>query len=141
MLFRSADGRVVQVKPRDFDVTIARSENGFSVSWKTTEYAIRPGTSRLDSADETIVFVRSQRPGMFGEKTPGNLADGAPVYWARLSGSTLDVYRLAVNEDGRHETAVWQRVVDGDRMELVFQRSGETTSPRVVKGSLSRVKP
>lgn len=135
-----SDGKVVEVKPRDFDVTISKSDNGFTVSWKTTEYTIRPRKSKLESADETIVFVKSARDGMYGEKTPGDLAGGESAYWARVSGNTLDVYRLTVNDEGRHELAVWQRTLKGDNMDLVFQRSGETSKPRVVKGTLSRVK-
>ena len=136
-----ADGKVVDVKPRDFDVMITKSPDGFAVSWKTTEYTIRPRRSKLDAEDEKIVFMKSLRDGLFGEKVPGNLADGESAYWARLSGKTLDVYRLTVNNEGRHEIAVWQRTLKGDSMDLVFQRSGETSQPRVVKGTLTRVKP
>ena len=126
-----ADGKVVDVKPRDFDVMITKSPDGFAVSWKTTEYTIRPRRSKLDAEDEKIVFMKSLRDGLFGEKVPGNLADG----------ESLDVYRLTVNNEGRHEIAVWQRTLNGDSMDLVFQRSGETSQPRVVKGTLTRVKP
>lgn len=135
------DGKVVEVKPRDFDVTIAKAANdGFTVTWKTTEYTIKPRRSRLDAADESVTFTKSDRPGLFGEKKEVDLASGDPVYWARVSNNTLDIYRLALNEDGRHELAVWQRTLDGDQINLIFQRSGETTKPRIVKGTLSRLK-
>lgn len=134
------DGKVVEVKPRDFDVTIEKVDDGFKMSWKTTEYTIRPRNSRLDSADETVTFVKSERPGMYGEKRVVDLAGGEPAYWARVSHNTLDVYRLSVSDDGRHELAVWQRSLDGDQMNLIFQRSGETSKPRIVKGTLTRLK-
>lgn len=135
------DGKVVDVKPRDFDVRIEKIDGGFRMSWKTTEYTIRPRNSRLDKENETVVFMKSERPGLFGEKQPGDLASGDPVYWARISFNTLDVYRLSITEDGRHELAVWQRNLSGDQINLIFQRSGETAKPRIVKGTLSRVKP
>lgn len=135
------DGKIVEVKPRDFDVTIGKSPDGFTLSWKTTEYTIKPRSSRLNAADEAIVFVKSERDGLFAPASPGNVANGDALYWARLSGNTLDVYSMAVNEKGQYEIAVWQRVVNGDRMELTFTRTGNTMPPRTVKGSLSRVKP
>jgi len=136
-----ADGRVVEVKPRDFDVVIAKAPNGgFTVTWKTTEYTIKPRRSRLAAADESVTFSKSDRPGLFSEKKEVDLASGDPVYWARVSNNTLDVYRLALNEEGRHELAVWQRTLRGDQMDLIFQRSGETSKARVVKGTLTRIK-
>jgi hypothetical protein len=135
------DGKVVEVKPRDFDVRIAKaSDGGFTVTWKTTEYTIKPRRSRLDAEDESVIFTKSERPGLFGELKPGDLASGDPVYWARVSDKTLDVYRLSVGPDGRHELAVWQRTLDGDQINLVFQRSGEISKLRVVKGALTRLK-
>lgn len=135
------DGKVVEVKPRDFDVTIAKADDGgFTVTWKTTEYTIKPRRSRLDAADESVTFARSERPGMYWEKKEVDIASGDPLYWARVSHSTLDVYRLVLNDEGRHELSVWQRTLDGDQMSLVFQRSGETSRPRVVKGTLTRLK-
>jgi hypothetical protein len=137
-----ADGKVVEVKPRDFDVVIAKAaDGGFTVTWKTTEYTIKPRRSRLDAADESVTFAKSDRPGLFSEKKAVDLAGGDPIYWARVSNNTLDIYRLALNEEGRHELAVWQRTLDGDQINLVFQRSGETSNARVVKGTLSRIKP
>ena len=135
------DGKVVEVKPRDFDVTIAKAaDGGFTVSWKTTEYTIKPRRSRLDAENESVTFAKSERPGLFGEQKPGDLASGDPVYWARVTDKTLDIYRLGVGTDGRHELAVWQRTLDGDQINLVFQRSGEISKLRVVKGTLTRIK-
>ncbi|MGE0151288.1 MAG: hypothetical protein AB7R90_01630 [Reyranellaceae bacterium] len=135
------DGKVVEVKPRDFDVTIAKAaDGGFTVTWKTTEYTIKPRRSRLDAADESVTFAKSERPGMYWEKKEVDIASGDPLYWARVSHSTLDVYRLVLNDEGRHELSVWQRTLDGDQMNLIFQRSGETSKPRVVKGTLTRLK-
>lgn len=135
------DGKIVEVKPRDFDVTIVKAaDGGFTITWKTSEYTIKPRRSRIDADDESVTFAKSERPGMFSEKKMVDLAGGDPIYWARVSHSTLDVYRLALNDDGRHELAVWQRTLEGDQINLIFQRSGETSKPRIVKGTLTRLK-
>lgn len=133
------DGKPVKVQPRDFDVTISQKGDGFVVAWKTTEYRIAPGTSRIEKENTTITFMPASRPGFFKTDLAPDVHSGEPLYWALVTGDTLLVYRMVVNEKAQFEIAAWTRSIMKDgKMKLEFNRYGNASAPRTVKGVLSR---
>ncbi len=135
----SPAGKPVKVQPRDFDVTISEKGDGFVVGWKTTEYTIKPGTSKIEKEKTSINFSPASRPGIFKTDLAPDVIGGEPVYWAVVQGDTLLVYRMVVYGDGKFEIAAWTRTMMKDgKMKLEFNRYGNGTTPRTVKGVLSR---
>ncbi len=132
-------GKPVKVQARDFDVTISEHGDGFTVMWKTTEYTIKPGNSKIEKEHTTINFIPASRPGMFKTDIAADIHAGEPVYWALVQNNSLLVYRMVVNEKAQFEIAAWTRTMTKDgKMQLEFNRYGNATAPRTVKGTLSR---
>jgi len=133
------DGKPVKVQPRDFDVTISEKGDGFVVAWKTTEYTIKPGTSKIEKEKTSINFIPASRPGFYKTDLAPDVHNGEPLYWALVTGDTLLVYRMVVYGDAKFEIAAWTRSIMKDgKMKLEFNRYGNGTTPRTVKGVLSR---
>jgi hypothetical protein len=133
------DGKPMKVQPRDFDVTISERGEGFIVAWKTTEYRIAPGTSRIEKENTSINFVPASRPGFYRTDLAPDVHNGEPLYWAFVKDNTLLVYRMVVNEKAQFEIAAWSRTMLKDgKMQLEFHRYGNATAPRTVKGVLTR---
>jgi len=133
------NGKVVKVKARDFDVTISEHGDGFTVSWNTTEYTIKPYNSSLEREKATVNFVPTGRPGIFKSDLAADVTAGEPIYWAIFQANSLAVYRLVTDEKGRFEIAVWNRsMLKGDKMQLEFHRYGTASPARTVKGTLAR---
>lgn len=134
------NGKVTKVKARDFDVNIVPHGDGFTMTWNTTEYTIRPFNSSLEKDKAIINFLPTSRPGVFKTDLVADVTAGEPVYWAILQGNTLMVYRLVTTEKGKFEIAVWTRtLIKGDKLQLEFHRYGTASPARVVKGTMSRV--
>ncbi len=134
------NGKVTKVKARDFDVAIAPHGDGFTMTWNTTEYTIRPFNSSMEKDKAVINFLPTSRPGVFKTDLVADVTAGEPVYWAILQGNALMVYRLVTTEKGKFEIAVWTRtLIKGDKIQLEFHRYGTASAARVVKGTMSRV--
>jgi len=95
------NGKTLKVKPRDFDVTISPNGDGFTVSWNTTEYTIRPYNSSLEKEKATVNFQPTSRPGVFRSDLASDVTAGEPLYWAIVQGNTLMVYRLVTDDKGK----------------------------------------
>ena len=133
------DGKPVKVQPRDFEVTITEKGDGFSVMWRTTEYVIRPGDSKVEKEKTTINFMPGSRAGMYKSDIAADVTAGEPVYWAVVQGDSLLVYRMVVTDKARFEIAAWKRTMTKDgKMQLEFNRYGTASPPRTVKGTLVR---
>jgi hypothetical protein len=133
------NGKVMKVKPRDFDVTISPKGDGFTVAWNTTEYTIRPYNSSLEKEKASVNFQPTSRPGVFRSDLAADVTAGEPLYWAIVQGNSLMVYRLVTDDKGKFEIAVWTRtLVKGDKLQLEFHRYGTASPQRTVKGLMSR---
>ncbi|MEO8558981.1 MAG: hypothetical protein ABI439_07955 [Rhodospirillales bacterium] len=133
------DGKPTKVQPRDFDVKITEKGDGFTLGWKTTEYTIKPGNSKIEKEKASINFLPASRPGFYKTDLAPDVLNGEPLYWALVQGDTLLVYRMVVYGDAKFEIAAWTRTMMKDgKMKLEFNRYGNGTTPRTVKGVLSR---
>lgn len=137
----SADGNTAS---RNLSVTITRTGDGFTVAWSTA--TIKPAGQNKEKTYE-IMFLPSDRDGIFAAAMKRNLfghavqldpMKGEPFVWGRISGDTLTVYSLFVDDDGGYEMQQYDRtLVDGGLM-LEFSRLRNGENLRTVSTFLKR---
>jgi hypothetical protein len=88
------------------------------------------------------IYSAASRQDMFGKQVPIDPISGKdPYYWARISGKTLSVYNIIINDDGGYEMQVYHRsITDDGGMKVEFQRIRDGAPQRTVSGILKRVK-
>ena len=136
---------------RDLTVEISKSPDGkgFLVSWKTVIH--KASGKDEEQPEDKVRFVATRRPNifsaasrqdMFGKQVPIDPISGKdPYYWARLSGKTLSVFNIIINDDGGYEMQVYHRsLTDDGGMKVEFQRIRDGVPQRIVTGILKRVK-
>ncbi|MBE1282171.1 MAG: hypothetical protein GJ676_02560 [Rhodobacteraceae bacterium] len=119
-------------KPRDMSVKISESKDGFTVEWVSTSYK---SDGRQKSKSYSIDFLPSAREGIysaamtrnvFGHAVPLDPMKGEPFVWGRITGDTLTVFSLFLDENGDYELQQFDRtLVEGGLMlDFVVFRDG-----------------
>ena len=135
---------------RDLTVEISKSPDGkgFLVTWKTVFHKAS-GKDEEQPADKVRfvptprnnIYSAASRQDMFGKQVPIDPISGKdPYYWARISGKTLSVYNIIINDDGGYEMQVYHRTLTDDGMKVEFQRIRDGAPQRTVTGLLKRMK-
>ena len=128
---------------RDMSVSIAATEKGFSLRWKSTTY--RDGTGKTKSY--RIAFVPSDRPdvyaaamtrNVFGHEVPLDPMKGEPYVWARITGDTLTVFSLYVTDEGGYELQQFDRTLTEGGLDLAFTRLTNGEPGRTISTFLQR---
>lgn len=131
---------------RDMSATVlATDDNGFSVSWTSVSYK---EDGRKKEKTYTVDFARSGRPhiygaatktNVFGKKVPLNPLAGEPYVWARISGDTLTVFSLFINEAGGYEMQEYHRTLADGGLDLLFRSVSPQGPDKVIEAFLKRV--
>lgn len=133
---------------RDLTVEIAKSGQGFLITWKTVIHKAS-GKDEEQPADKVRfvptrrdhIYSAASRQDMFGKQVPIDPISGKdPYYWARIRGKTLSVYNIIINDDGGYEMQVYHRTLTGEGMRVEFQRMRDGVPQRTVTGILKRTK-
>jgi len=135
---------------RDLTIEISKSPDGkgFLVSWKTVIHKASgkdeeqpPDKVRFIPTRRDNIYSAASRQDMFGKQVPIDPISGKdPYYWARISGKTLSVYNIIINDDGGYEMQVYHRTLTEDGgMKVEFQRIRDGVPQRSVMGMLKRV--
>ena len=131
---------------RDLGVTIARSKDGFSVSWTTT--TIKP-SGKLKTKSYSIDFVPTRRGGVYSSAMKTNVfggrvaldpMQGDPYVWARIVGPIFTVFALLILDDGGYEMQVYERTLTNNGLDLVFSRVHNGEQLKEIRATLNRVK-
>ncbi|HEY7608404.1 MAG TPA: hypothetical protein VIF14_04160 [Alphaproteobacteria bacterium] len=136
---------------RDLTVEISKSPDGkgFLVAWKTVIHKASgkdeeqpPDKVRFIPTRRNNIYSAASRQDMFGKQVPIDPISGKdPYYWARISGKTLSVFNILINDDGGYEMQVYHRTLTDDGgMKVEFQRIRDGVPQRTVTGVLKRVK-
>lgn len=136
---RSDDSDYFGLTVRDFDVTIRPAPNGLSISWTTViRQGGDPATPDIRRKADSLVFMSTDRAGVYRAANAGDPLSGAPFAWARLADQTLTVHSLAVLDDGGYVMQTYNRTVNdlGMALEFISVRDGETA--RRVTGRLTK---
>jgi len=85
------------------------------VKRRVTEQVFKP-------AEDGAFYVEIPNPNPFKEAEEMRAIDGDAVRWASLDGNHLLVHSFAVLDDGQFELQTLDTAIDGDRLEIRFQR-------------------
>jgi len=118
---------------RDMSVEITESGNGFTVQWTSITHK---QDGRVKEKYNSVKFVPSARSGIytaamernvFGREVPLDPMQGEPFVWGRISGDTLTVFSLFVDDAGGYEMQQYDRTLTdgGLTLDFSFQRNGE----------------
>jgi hypothetical protein len=137
----SADGSTA---PRNMSVSIAQTSDGFTVAWSTVTIK-SPGESREKTYE--IMFLPSDREGIYAAAMKRNVfghavqldpMKGEPFVWGRISGDTMTVYSLFVDNDGGYEMQQYDRTLVDGGLKLEFARFRNGENLRSVSAFLER---
>lgn len=129
---------------RDMSVTISEAENGFTVAWTST---IRKLDGRIKENKYTITFTPSQRDNIFasamktnvfGKAVPLDPLKGDPYVWARLTGNTLSVFSLLIDEDGNYMVQEYHRSLTDGGLNLEYKRFRDGAALKTVNAFLAK---
>ncbi len=140
-VMKTVDG---ESQPRNLSVKIATTKRGFSVDWTTIVYR-SDGREKEKSysvnfvpSDRDDVFAAAMKKNMFGHEVPLDPMKGEPYVWARLSGDTLTVYSLFVDDMGDYEMQQFDRSLVERGLQLEFTRFRNGDKQRTVSALLER---
>ena len=137
----SADGSSAR---RNLSVTIAATKDGFSVAWTTV--TVKPSGDSKEKSYE-IMFLPSDREGIFAAAMKRNVfghavqldpMKGEPYVWGRISGDTMTVYSLFVDDHGGYEMQQYDRTLTEGGLKLEFDRFRNGETLRSVSAFLKR---
>lgn len=107
--------------PRDLDVTVSRTEDGFDISW-TTLIRSRDSTKAPERRETSVSFVRTG-PAEFVARDLDSPGVGGTYSWARIEERALIVYLFEIGPDGIYELSRYARTVSPTGvMDLDFTR-------------------
>lgn len=129
---------------RDMSVTIVKSKKGFQLTWKSITH--KPD-GRLKEKQYTIDFVPSPRDdiyasamktNVFGKPEPLDPLQGDPYVWSRLTGDTLTVFSLLIDESGGYEVQEYNRSLTDGGLDLEYRRIRNGAPLKTVNAFLAR---
>ena len=117
-----------QTSRRDMSVTIEAAGGGFRVNWKSIS---RKPDGRIKEKEYSIGFLPTRRDGiysstmgvnLFGNPVPLDPMKGDPYVWSRISGDTLTVFSLLIDESGGYEMQEYNRTLATGGLNLEYER-------------------
>ncbi len=120
-----SDGKTSQ---RDMSVTIQATDMGFEVNWKSISHKT---DGRSKEKEYTIGFLPTRRDGIyssamgvnvFGNPVPLDPMKGDPYVWGRITGDTLTVFSLLIDNHGGYEMQEYNRTVAAGGLDLEYLR-------------------
>ncbi|MDD9858418.1 MAG: hypothetical protein OXU96_10295 [Gammaproteobacteria bacterium] len=115
-------------RQRDMSVNISTAGKGFEVNWKSVSYK---ADGRIKEKEYSINFLPTRRDGIyasamgvdvFGNPTPLDPMKGDPYVWGRITGDTLTVFSLFIDQDGGYEMQEYNRTLADGGLDLDYQR-------------------
>ena len=120
---------------RDLDVEIGPAEGGFFVAWTTVMQST--GDKGAKSKSSRVVFVPSDRPGIYTGRSDGTLAI-VDLSWASIGDRALTVRLLHILDDGSYEVQTYQRSLTDDGMFVFFRSDLDGAVMKVVTAQLRK---
>jgi len=143
----SGDVRGLVLEPGDLDVQIETGPGGFRISW--TGLARQAGgdlarhefDASFDLTDRPGVYAfepgQTSFFGLFADPATGNPLEGETLLWARLAGSTLTVYSLAITLDGGFDLDRYARTLGDGGMDVHYTHRMENNRVVTIDGRLA----
>ncbi len=130
---------------RDLRVEIKPKREAFILTWVSVTHKSNGSLKRkaytvqFKPKGDSGLYGSAMRTDMFGNEVPLDPLNGEPYVWARISGDTLFVYALLINEEGGYEMQVYERTLTPNGMDLTYSRVRDGEILRTVEGKLKRV--
>lgn len=130
--------------PRDMSVAIAETKDGFNVSWSTTTYR---QDGRVKEQEYSVDFLPTDRPdvysaamrrNVFGHEVQLDPMKGEPFVWGRITGDTMTIYSLFIDDAGGYELQQFDRTLAKGGLHLSFTRFRNGTKSRSVETFLTK---
>jgi hypothetical protein len=137
----NADSLYFGTTVRDLDIIIGADNAGgaFFVRWTTV---IRgggdPNNPNTRRKTQNIVFNNTDQPGVFRGVGSGDLLSGKPYIWAQITGQTLTVYIMTIDQSGRYSMQSYARTLNAFGMDLVFRRLRDGEPVREASAKLTK---
>jgi hypothetical protein len=132
----------VAARDRDLDVVIiAGSDGGFSVSWKTVYLYRWTKSEKSKKHFSTLTFKPTDKKNVWRAVRSGDPLKGRAMVWARIDGKVLKVYVIAADPAGGLATAIYERRITKQGMQLRFLSTRDGKPVRSVNAVLRRAKP
>jgi len=102
---------------RDMSVVIKAAGKGFEVNWKSISHR---ADGRIKEKAYSIDFLPTRRGGIyasamgvdvFGNPTQLDPMKGDPYVWGRITGDTLTVFSLLIDQNGGYEMQEYNRTL------------------------------
>ena len=137
----SADGTLIK---RDMSVTISQNQDGFTVKWTSTTYKPDGRTKEKTyeifflPTDREGVFSAAMRKNVFGHPIQLDPMKGEPYVWSRITGDTLSVFSLFVDDEGGYEIQQFDRTLAEGGLTLDYKSVRNGAVQRTVTTFLAR---
>ncbi|MGI9316424.1 MAG: hypothetical protein ACR2QW_03735 [bacterium] len=129
---------------RDMSVKIRERKEGFSVEWESTIHKsdgrTKTKTYSIDfvATDRNNIFSSAMKTNVFGHAVPLDPMVGDPYVWSRITGDTLTVFSLHVDEEGGYEMQQYNRTLAEGGLQLHYQRIRSGQIQKTVETFLKR---
>ncbi|MDH3282499.1 MAG: hypothetical protein OEQ18_15410 [Gammaproteobacteria bacterium] len=129
---------------RDLSVDISKTKEGFNLTWKAVTLK---ANGELKTKEYSIDFVVTRRPNVFtsamkknvfGGREPLDPMQGEPYVWGRITGDTLTIFALLINDDGGYELQVYDRTLVAEGLDLEYSRIRDGQHLKTIHTQLSR---
>ena len=113
---------------RDMSVQIMKNEEGFTIGWESTIHRadgrVKKKSYSIDfiPTDRENIYSSAMKTNVFGHAVPLDPMVGDPYVWSRITGDTLTVFSLHVDEEGGYEMQQYNRTLTEGGLQLDFQR-------------------
>ena len=113
---------------RDMSVKIEEADEGFSLKWAST---IHRADGRIKEKKYKISFLPTKRDGIyssamgvnvFGKAIALDPLKGDPYVWSRISGNTITVFSMLIDEVGGYEMQEYHRTLTDSGLDLDYRR-------------------
>jgi hypothetical protein len=136
------------LQPRDLDLTLTATDDGFRARWTSLERAPdgglrrQPVEARFGPTGRPGVYAFESEPGsllarLFASPATGNPLQGETLLWARTEDETLHLYSLVLHPDGGFDLDRWAHALEDGALRRVLTRRTEHGTV-VVAGRLER---
>lgn len=143
------DVKTGETRQRDMDIVIEPyRDHGFKITWINVSLVDGrrdlPGVRRrvqavlFEPADGRDFYVEVEAGNPFREREETRPMRGDPVRWASVEDERLHVYSFVVLEDGTYELQIYDRILTGQGLDIVFQRIVDGEVVRRITGHTVR---
>lgn len=132
------------VEARDVSVEISEVRYGFQVRWSAVTERVdgsrKEKSYEVDfrTSDRRGIYAAAMQRNVFGHEVQQDPMKGQPYVWARLTGDTLTVFSMFIDENGDYEMQQYDRSLTEQGLKLAFMSHRNGLPLRSLEAELIR---